>query len=98
LPAVAAFPTRRSSDLRNSSLETLRPAGALVVRLSIIVSLGIEVGANSRHSSLLTCRFEPVLACSHDERARTLCIDAFDLEQIVRSEEHTSELQSRENL
>src|SRR5690606_41939407 len=87
-------PTRRSSDLAELAVEVLRPLGLLRVERPAHLRVQVESG------------HEPVGRPAHgleaelDVRRRPIVVDpALDLAPLLgRSEEHTSELQSRENL
>src|SRR5690606_41998964 len=94
-PSLHSFPTRRSSDLhlledRAGGLELLVPAGVNGRQRT-----GVAVAANANQGVGLLVKL--------DQRRRgvgDLLQAAFFQQHFVqsRSEEHTSELQSRENL
>src|SRR5207302_2312110 len=91
---LPSFPTRRSSDLVMGIEE---PAPAVVTINTVVAGLGATAGLNLFVS--LTGKPQPV-----DELYDATSGTVFPVERVqepgcdVRSEEHTSELQSRENL
>src|SRR5690606_39922864 len=89
------FPTRRSSDLclllmPNGTISTIFPAG-IVLPYKPIRSRWR--GRDNVHNAAATPRF-----ISTPRFVRAPLIFFQTAEQLARSEEHTSELQSRENL
>src|SRR5207302_8995929 len=94
LVAFRSFPTRRSSDL---ALIAFRAAGLfhryiLQPDVSLSRRLALFVPAVASHAGVLTAIVAVfLLACAALPRRRRSIA-------IARSEEHTSELQSRENL
>src|SRR5690606_41710015 len=89
-----SFPTRRSSDLDFPGIEDL--AAQRHDRLELLVPrlLGTAAGRVTLHQEQLRATAILPGAVSQLARQRRPLGDAFAL----RSEEHTSELQSRENL
>src|SRR5207249_11265070 len=85
-PDLHSFPTRRSSDLYPRDVRPLRPARALLARVLLV--LKEVVGRPGDAWRILDDG--PV--------RRTVCIRRVDALGKVRSEEHTSELQSRFDL
>src|SRR5690606_41522158 len=77
-----SFPTRRSSDLR-----VLKEADTLALAGHDVTIVGTAKGAAPVH--------HPRASGAHIQLCRSTINDAL---QASRSEEHTSELQSRENL
>src|SRR5690606_39676192 len=96
--ALPPFPTRRSSDLLSAGA-SIRCATATV---SMRASLSDEVRAGMRARIGLQIIDEapqrPVAAGEHAAREADAVEDLDVLVDHRRSEEHTSELQSRENL
>src|SRR5690606_41248336 len=93
-PGPPSFPTRRSSDLRAPLVAELGPPGE--VDLDVVALDDREVGVVLRRG---------VAVPERDGEAQEIAppadraLDVVDSEDgRVRSEEHTSELQSRENL
>src|SRR5690606_40329108 len=92
LRALPSFPTRRSSDLflrQGCQLQRRTPTG--VRRLLTSLSKAAIAPASSRDAtsrSRIAASADPCVAPSRRWKSRSC----------VRSEEHTSELQSRENL
>src|SRR5690606_40111936 len=93
-----SFPTRRSSDL-----ELLSHVGAVQVERHFLVKAGLLENAPALLHPLGDAGFEAlemalveVLAVLADPLL--VALDLHQLAQQHRSEEHTSELQSRENL
>src|SRR5690606_41121633 len=88
-----AFPTRRSSDLPE-----------IVLSLSALVLLLVAAWAGDRASGAISVAGCIVLAACFALVAPVVCAGASGpdtvafYDQFRRSEEHTSELQSRENL
>src|SRR5690606_41758582 len=82
-----AFPTRRSSDL--AAVQELARAGARCV------SLGLDAADAAVHDGE---RGETGSFARTLDAARWVREAGLDLRILTRSEEHTSELQSRENL
>src|SRR5690606_40558283 len=94
-PAVHSFPTRRSSDLIVVTLITL-PG---LWRRSANVrkgDLGEVAGATKWKGSDVIGKYRSRANCPV-RRARSIAVPR-DVAKKYRSEEHTSELQSRENL
>src|SRR5690606_40872978 len=92
-PSSPLFPTRRSSDLADEPLAlAARQAGRRLVEQHD-VRLGDDAHADLE-LTLLAVREVP------DERVQLVCEPHLlgGLRGALRSEEHTSELQSRENL
>src|SRR5690606_42013685 len=93
-----SFPTRRSSDLVLPSL------GRLGIAILLCVALGLVLGAFIGQFRPLREFLEPVLEFFRAIPPPvlipivTLLLGITDQMKITRSEEHTSELQSRENL
>src|SRR5690606_39971947 len=86
--ALLSFPTRRSSDLRplSVSVPLRNESGPLDVRASTVPCTSVK-----RKGPL------DVRACSVPLCPLTV-MEPLDVRSETRSEEHTSELQSRENL
>src|SRR5690606_40303157 len=82
------FPTRRSSDLSKTPLPALLPAGPFE---SVRRSLRSGCGPNCRAIRRLISVHQFKLHVANPDRIPLL-------RPLFRSEEHTSELQSRENL
>src|SRR5690606_40858060 len=93
LLSLLSFPTRRSSDLAYPSSHLPCPALCALPFSSVVVSLPLEWGGWIRRTvrsiRLRSCRWEP------KPPSKAFCPTRW---QPRRSEEHTSELQSRENL
>src|SRR5207302_10505286 len=90
---LLSFPTRRSSDLDLPDVETvLVPVGG-----GGMIS-GIATAIKLSQPSTKIIGVEPELASDAQASLRSGKIVQFAAEQVTRSEEHTSELQSRENL
>src|SRR5690606_40064418 len=89
-----SFPTRRSSDLggRIGGMHTTRLEYQIMLIISQIESPWLKTAGPALAS---IGRAEPVLPGEALDRLRE---SPYDLVLIERSEEHTSELQSRENL
>src|SRR5690606_39890922 len=98
LPLHPSFPTRRSSDLNAAAeyaLTCLKDDSVLGVGTGSTVDFFIDAIAAHRD------RFRAAVSSSErsTQRMRELGIVVVDLNEVEdRSEEHTSELQSRENL
>src|SRR5207302_9865841 len=93
LLALHSFPTRRSSDLRSAFRRF--PVGGLRVLFRVQLGKhGFEVFARSQ--GIEVGIFLHVIHIF--EAAAERPSDQFDGTSTIRSEEHTSELQSRENL
>src|SRR5690606_41669065 len=97
-PARSSFPTRRSSDLSGSVSATRTVTGALTVPALRTVAVTSTTASSSSTSAVVTltpstarCTAFFVTRCT----SRCIPQPAY---QRLRSEEHTSELQSRENL
>src|SRR5690606_41579892 len=92
LAVLRSFPTRRSSDLAfPSGPSSLRPP-------SIVMQLGV---ARARCSDAEKYNAVPVLTCGLQLTLNASASAAMRWHSVMppaRSEEHTSELQSRENL
>src|SRR5690606_41590818 len=89
-PALLSFPTRRSSDL-----------APLVAGLGALVALrGRVPSAVSRHLTRVPASVRDGLGAGLRAAALLLALGlaVVVLAVVLRSEEHTSELQSRENL
>src|SRR5690606_39998706 len=95
---LLSFPTRRSSDLaarrgrtarRCGPAQTTRAVDRLVVRDEHVVGHGVVLVL-----AQLTLEASPALARGRDREALLAAVRVL----VPRSEEHTSELQSRENL
>src|SRR5690606_40693855 len=84
LRALQSFPTRRSSDLYKAAC-MLAPQGAVV---------GLSGGEPTLYKDELFDLLDFALTMRPDLRFHVLT----NAQHFVRSEEHTSELQSRENL
>src|SRR5690606_41409471 len=87
-----SFPTRRSSDLERVPADIRAQGG--VSRMSdpdmidgIVRAVSIPVMAKARIGHFMEARV-----------LQALGVDYIDESEVLRSEEHTSELQSRENL
>src|SRR5690606_40431351 len=80
-----SFPTRRSSDLGRSSKRCISPVNAA----------SCSASPCSRKSTLRTLTGSPNLMV---KAASQHCSPKSRLDRMPRSEEHTSELQSRENI
>src|SRR5690606_41118023 len=95
LTGLHSFPTRRSSDLRG-----VDPANQSCQRRCIRYHLEyIATGFAAAENCEVHARcgeVEPAYPCA--ERYDRRCIRQHAVSRAVRSEEHTSELQSRENL
>src|SRR5690606_41981143 len=81
-----SFPTRRSSDLRPSGRE-----GAERVR---VIEVGLADGSVNELLDATAQEVEDYFATHGRDEILKIAHD----EELARSEEHTSELQSRENL
>src|SRR5690606_42151345 len=96
-PPAPAFPTRRSSDLGGKS----RASNAVSVRLSASGQLSAAAAARSRYSLTVLRATRTLCAIARCDwpaawsRSTSLILR---MDNRSRSEEHTSELQSRENL
>src|SRR5690606_42041970 len=92
--ALHSFPTRRSSDLRqrSTSKRISRRFNVDTIGLSSIASV-----IRSKNAGPFLLTFD-VLFESFDEYLEVWEGGSFTRDNIARSEEHTSELQSRENL
>src|SRR5207302_9781667 len=96
-PDLLPFPTRRSSDLDNGRIwfDHVRvPRDALLNRYG-------EVGPDGRYSSSIDSsnrRFFTMLGNLVQGRVCIAGASVTAAKKALRSEEHTSELQSRENL
>src|SRR5690606_41826566 len=96
-PALPSFPTRRSSDL-------FLPSPGKLIALQFPHHEDLRVDAGVEAGDQVTPYYDPMIAklIAHDksrQQALDRLADALDSTIVAgRSEEHTSELQSRENL
>src|SRR5690606_42054194 len=91
---LLSFPTRRSSDLKlppDLSGFVLSPMPGLL--REVAVAEGQEVKSGEKVAVIEAMKMENVLRAERDGRVKRIHAQAG-----ARSEEHTSELQSRENL
>src|SRR5690606_41893080 len=96
-PALPSFPTRRSSDL-TVPLDTVAHSRTRVL-LKILEHQRIAQGRLGWAGSFgLLLQFEPEDAAGNTLVDHDLGGLLVDPDVVLRSEEHTSELQSRENL
>src|SRR5690606_40850233 len=88
-----SFPTRRSSDLAGNVLSALAPSIEWLIVARFLTGLphGCYFGAGVVAGAHLVGK-------SKTGRAVSLILLGLTVANIIRSEEHTSELQSRENL
>src|SRR5690606_41683723 len=80
-----SFPTRRSSDLRQQPVILLLP-----IEISRLADPGLAADLGDRHAVIALLQNERLLGVRK--------LRGFHRLPLLRSEEHTSELQSRENL
>src|SRR5690606_41755648 len=96
-PALHSFPTRRSSDLSPAVLTDAAPMarrGAVTARLSLVPTLLIPA---ANFSAALWPSESPFRSSRMSAPTLTHMLATVAM-PLLRSEEHTSELQSRENL
>src|SRR5690606_40771641 len=84
-PPVPSFPTRRSSDLATNDVVWM-PTIDATLRMSMVYKINLTILVTKSRNDKSTLR-----------RSNRLRITR-NINRINRSEEHTSELQSRENL
>src|SRR5690606_42076078 len=91
---VASSPTRRSSDLRAAvvRLDELAADGARPIDEMLVEPPAGDEPLPAVHSTMGSDLYGRAVEVAREH------ILAGDIFQVVRSEEHTSELQSRENL
>src|SRR5690606_41969445 len=88
-PRLRSFPTRRSSDLPFTAFQRLKPAAGDKALLRVwAVFLSVAAARLAQSIQLPSA----VVVC------RTVAKRCFNCSRQSRSEEHTSELQSREKL
>src|SRR5690606_40669675 len=93
--ALPSFPTRRSSDLRGSLTRSAE------VQIFPVRNLQLSPGRSARaNGRIYLGLFLWCLSLSRNRirMARKIPPTAANIKNTIRSEEHTSELQSRENL
>src|SRR5690606_40454622 len=88
-----SFPTRRSSDL---GLLLRQVRGALFLEGGIVAGIELRLAMLDVHDALDGAVQELAVVRNHQQGARVVAQPL--LQPQHRSEEHTSELQSRENL
>src|SRR5690606_41942917 len=96
-PTLNAFPTRRSSDLIDLARNLKDTANSLTITTDELQALQFQASQNSVkteqfNASLAKLRVQTIEAAQGNETMRK------SFEALGRSEEHTSELQSRENI
>src|SRR5690606_40070909 len=90
---ILSFPTRRSSDLDTALKNAFAHTGMAMLFTSVVIAAGFAVFG---FSSFLPSVYFGLLTAA--AMIIALAADLTILPALLRSEEHTSELQSRENL
>src|SRR5690606_40858557 len=95
-PAALSFPTRRSSDLNSTPLFSTSPIFCRIVEKPLTRVIG-----TLSNRSLVRLKYTSAVSCirsSKNQISNPTSRDSVVSQLRFRSEEHTSELQSRENL